>query len=1493
MNKDLDDRLVPNGEYRDAQNISVGKSEDDDIGALETILGNTLIPPTDLGNADLKIIGYVEDEYKDTVFVFATDYTDGTNFNTIPINAPATKRCIIYSWSAKTPGTITTLVDDPFLNFSTTNPIQATLIEQLLFFTDNRNQPRKISIDKGTGYYTDESQISVAKYNPYDPISLVKKQTGIVNAITSSTVFTLSVANPNITIGMSVVSASKTGVEKIKGDEFITVTNVNGAIITLSSAPASSANNPAVDDNFIFIISTMTNQSSDPTWPGDPNFLEDKFVRFSYRFKFDDGEYSIMAPFTQIAFIPKQKGYFLEGDEDSAFRSTILDWMENDVNNVELLIPLPDKASSIETSYKIASIDVLYKESNALIVKVLETLPLIDIVAASTDNVCTYKYQSRKPYKTLTQAQTVRVYDKVPVRALAQETAGNRIIYGNIHDINTPPSNINYTARTVQKGTFTSDNWIEYPNHSLKQNRSYQVGFILSDKFGRQSSVILSPVTSGDSSGALGSTIYSPYYTQAGRPNIKNWFGDALQLTVDNEIISGSSGQTNFTTGEPGLYAIPTGNGDGFEIDATVGSEATISGNTYVFKLDATPATATVIPVIGDYLRGEFIDYVKVANVSPAGNPVAGTVYTVTTVGQVNSSYLNNFKNVADVKFSYSLNQNGWYSYKIVVKQTEQEYYNVYLPGILKGYPSVTTTGTAPFPIPFPGSVTDPLGSTSNIVLINDNINKVPRDLAEVGPDQKQFRSSVQLFGRVQNTVVGTAVNASLNNFQYYPGSSTDTAISIATTSDSNMLYDNLSASGRDNIYQLETNPLVARISTSAAIGVVTQQVASADINLNMQPFLAIYETEPVQSLLDIFWETTSVGVLSDLNADIATGFDGPSSLVFDFTSFDESIAPQAAITDLVYPRSNEGTAFDSSNPTTSIGFSVVDGSGQTVTSKFTLYQELSAGVDQYKYQIKTAANTYFTYKNNSSTVDVYTFTIILQTTNSPQLTGTLTSTGSLLNKDPLFDPALTLINATVDQTILRPLSPKLLAFNGTNTNNTSGKTDQLEWTITAGNPTGANGQDCFQIDASNGQLTQTPNNTPNGLYSLTITLKDAVSSNVQGVGGKTITGQQQIRIGPTGLNSGVASFCKDRVNDAATMFPNQASIAPYQSVGGSITAVWYLSNNTSTGTARATYLEGTGWPSGCIPTNPTTGQFTSATYTDCYTIHRLGNALTQGTVALSMNMQLNYTSGVNPPSGIEGTIDSWRVYHRTNNTQAWAVVPDVNNSTIRVDGIQRGTGLPVRLQTFSQTDSYYLQYVMAYNEPGEYLIVAKDMTTTISQTADQALIAYCNSSDLYYSECVIDDGTNQCNTSGGCTYQYGMSGTSSSSNNCSFGNLNAYSLVPYGQYVDQFFQTSALINPFSFTTDATDGNGITHTNYLSYRMKQSSPYNAGGVNYKYSFSARFTTAAGVNAGKVYNPPSWGTNSYIYNCGNLANAQDQDNALALTFPYNVDTTTIS
>ena len=40
MNKDFDERLVPQGEYRDALNLDLSSSEGSDIGALQMLKGN-------------------------------------------------------------------------------------------------------------------------------------------------------------------------------------------------------------------------------------------------------------------------------------------------------------------------------------------------------------------------------------------------------------------------------------------------------------------------------------------------------------------------------------------------------------------------------------------------------------------------------------------------------------------------------------------------------------------------------------------------------------------------------------------------------------------------------------------------------------------------------------------------------------------------------------------------------------------------------------------------------------------------------------------------------------------------------------------------------------------------------------------------------------------------------------------------------------------------------------------------------------------------------------------------------------------------------------------------------------------------------------------------------------------------------------------------------------------------------------------------------------
>ena len=125
----------------------------------------------------------------------------------------------------------------------------------------------------------------------------------------------------------------------------------------------------------------------------------------------------------------------------------------------------------------------------------------------------------------------------------------------------------------------------------------------------------------------------------------------------------------------------------------------------------------------------------------------------------------------------------------------------------------------------YPKDETLELGKTSHAVLINDNINKVPRDLSEVGPEQRQFRSSVQLFGRVDNTaiVIDPLSNLGAANTQYYPGRFSDTVSTISTVAD---LFDYTSI-GEDaprpnffpQFYSLNSNPLIARISTNKKIG--------------------------------------------------------------------------------------------------------------------------------------------------------------------------------------------------------------------------------------------------------------------------------------------------------------------------------------------------------------------------------------------------------------------------------------------------------------------------------------------------------------------------------------------------------------------------------------------------------------------------------------------------------------------------------------------------
>ena len=935
MNKDLTPRLVSNREYIDARNAAIINSESGESGQLQNVPGNVI--ETDFGLTDkgLEIIGFYIDTSKDRLFCFITNWND-TSASGLDNFAASTREILGLTFVGsshyicmydvnKAQGSV--LVSGEFLNFSKTKPILGVnLLENLLFWTDNRNQPRKIDIQKALeipDYYTNEDNISVAKYYPWQPARLASNKADgslldkspmriigrpfeidegvysgtfaeskpgegqqgqfqiIANANNEVVAATVYATNyPNFTTGTGYAAGQEviitpeeidktfpdppgTGTANMVGNitllvrdgnlskdstmkdvtsealpgmqyweisgvdnpnktfqitdpsfgpsQFSQLNNWKGAYITgpgvtlesktkITSVTASNTGGPGIpaqpftitysnpatliDSNKILV---GANPDYNANFLGDSNYLSDKFVRFSYRFKYDNGEYSLAAPFTQAAFIPKQDGYFLDkvkangggptdinddaaqSDEVKAVQSTIVSFMENKVNTVGIVIPMPEDVASVsELSNKlhVEEIDILYKESDQIAIKVVETITSESIAAITDTNKLTYNYTSQSPIKTLPSNETLRASDKVPIRAKAQEVTGNRVMYGNYLVRTARPKTLGYTVAVGEKtklGELGSYSEVEYPNHVLKQNRSYTLGIVLADRFGRQSDVILSPLA----------TIYNPY--NAGNVEFISATG------AKPNVYRGNSIKALFRTAIPSEISSP-----GY------------------------------------------------AGLYSAENPL------------------------------------GWYSYKIVIQQKEQEYYNVYLPSILNNTPQTGTVGTV-----------EPVVSNSLafITLFSDNINKVPRDLQEVGPNQVQFSSSENLFGRVTSSIYKSEQSTS---FQFIPSTTPDKVVTIGPRNDLGLDKDVLGVAytespfyGMPLITGLGSNPLIGRISTQKTIGGIGGFTPDID-----NPFpitfknttLNVYETAPTRSEIDIFYETSSSGLISELNTDIEFG---------------------------------------------------------------------------------------------------------------------------------------------------------------------------------------------------------------------------------------------------------------------------------------------------------------------------------------------------------------------------------------------------------------------------------------------------------------------------------------------------------------------------------------------------------------------------------------------------------------------------------------------
>ena len=207
---------------------------------------------------------------------------------------------------------------------------------------------------------------------------------------------------------------------------------------------------------------------------------EFKFPRFSYRYKYEDGEYSTFAPWTSVAFIPgafdyhAKKGYNLGMTNNISYL-----WLRDYIT--------PDMPLDV------TQIDLLYKEESSPNVYIIETIrpdseattPILNQYFTSWA-VNAFKIDKENIKAILPENQLLRPWDNVPKKALAQEVTGSRVVYGNYEQ------NYDLMVNGLKYNPLFQVNQVndESSVKSIKSLREYQLGVVFTDKYGRETPVI-------------------------------------------------------------------------------------------------------------------------------------------------------------------------------------------------------------------------------------------------------------------------------------------------------------------------------------------------------------------------------------------------------------------------------------------------------------------------------------------------------------------------------------------------------------------------------------------------------------------------------------------------------------------------------------------------------------------------------------------------------------------------------------------------------------------------------------------------------------------------------------------------------------------------------------------------------------------------------------------------------------------------------------------
>ena len=404
------------------------------------------------------------------------------------------------------------------------------VIDNYLMWTDGRNEPKKINIDrciKGNDNREDNSTINLRGQHHTMLVVESNKRTFGVGYLKESHITTLK-PNPCNSLKAEALNSSPSSHSNVpifgknagsdqqfgpwslhdNSNNFYTSTdsiwikpavegvafNV-GDILTLTGQQSSSQVQVQIDSYNssaeYYVVNLITEppegytvEAPDEIWtafvkPNDGLYNQD-FVSFSYRYIYSDGEVSCLAPFTYAVFAAGDYAYsskngFNLGMQNNIEAIALSDYQSASVPLDVVSLEFVFKSQKSDNVYSFKTIDIRFNPISNYQLNNLEIIfPLVSFLNTG------YVIQEKLFGYTIPSDQLTRIFDAVPKKAIAQEVQANRLMYANYtQDYDLLDARGNYVTPSVRTKVISSSTGFgasfSSPNILTAMNGSYNV----------------------------------------------------------------------------------------------------------------------------------------------------------------------------------------------------------------------------------------------------------------------------------------------------------------------------------------------------------------------------------------------------------------------------------------------------------------------------------------------------------------------------------------------------------------------------------------------------------------------------------------------------------------------------------------------------------------------------------------------------------------------------------------------------------------------------------------------------------------------------------------------------------------------------------------------------------------------------------------------------------------------------------------------------------